>query len=139
RTIPVAADGSFAQLMNVSAPGETEIEVRAGVPGQAPRLARIQVKRVVSLALEARDFAAKAKLAFSDLAGDVDKPAGELIVLEGDVEESRTQNHQTVVLVDVQKACVRAPCLARVVQGGEAAYTRGDHLRVYGRVRRAMN
>src|SRR6185369_6031397 len=46
RSITVHPDGTFAQVMNVSSVGATQIEVRARMPGMAPRLSQIKVRRV---------------------------------------------------------------------------------------------
>src|SRR5262249_60293277 len=54
RPITVHPDGSFAQVMNVSSVGATQIEVRAKMPGMAPRLTQIKVRRVESLEKAAR-------------------------------------------------------------------------------------
>src|SRR5262249_4509573 len=121
QNIAVGPDGSFAQTMSISAPGTTTIEVRATAPEQAPRTVLVHLKRVESLAAEARDFTSKATLPFSDLVTDVSKHIGEPIALEGEVAEVRPGNHFRVVLLDVQKGCAHAPCLARVITRGDDA------------------
>src|SRR5262249_45734093 len=57
RPITVRPDGTFDQVMNVSSPGATQIEVRAKMPGMAPRLSLLKVRRVESLDKAAREFA----------------------------------------------------------------------------------
>jgi hypothetical protein len=126
----VAADGSFTFAASVQ-PGESDLEVRASAPGMAPRTGRVHLQRVASLAVEAREFAAKAKLSISDLSADPGKHVGEPIVVAGEVIESRAASHQTVVLLDTQP-CTEKSCLVRVVRPGDATLARGEHVRAFG-------
>jgi hypothetical protein len=118
--------------------GDNLVWIRATVPGLAPRIASVRVKRVVKLADEAHDFAASAPLAFSDLAADVGKHVGEPVVLVGDIVEARQQGARNLALLDVQKGCPRPPCVARVVLAAGDAIARGDKLQVFGHVTRAV-
>ncbi len=145
RPIPVLPDGSFAQVMNVSSVGATQIEVRARMPGMAPRLTQIKVRRVDSLEKVARELATtEPPLPFAQLAADIPAAAGKAVALAGEVSETKKQGHETVMLLDVSAAsgCTRAAaggaCTVRLVQAGESAAQRGDALRVYGHVARAF-
>jgi hypothetical protein len=146
RPIAVAADGTFAQVMNVSSIGATQIEVRAKMAGMAPRLTEIAVRRVDSLETAATDFMKQPRVTWADVASGIDAHAGKPIVLAGEVVEARTLHHRTVVLLDVSKAsgCKAArdaspdACRARLVQGGGAAVKRGDLVTAYGAVARAF-
>ena len=106
--------------------------------GQAPRSTTLRVKRVEHLADEARDFAAKAPLTFTELAANVARNVGQPIVLLGEIAEARAQGSTIVSLVDVQKGCAKSPCLARVVAPSDQPLTRGDRVQVYGHVTRAV-
>ncbi|HKQ70603.1 MAG TPA: hypothetical protein VJT73_14750 [Polyangiaceae bacterium] len=138
QAVPVAADGSFSRPVPLPVLGESSVELRASAPGQAPRSARVKIKRVVQLADEARDFAAKAPLSFADLTTDVNQHIGEPIVIVGEVAEGRSQGARALALVDVQKGCSRSPCLARIALPSEDALVRGDRVQVYGHVARAI-
>jgi hypothetical protein len=137
--VPVAADGSFSKAMPAKTIGDNTLSLRATVPGLAPRIASVRVKRVEKLSEEARTFTASAPLAFADLSADVNKHVGEPIVLTGDIVEARQQGARNLALLDVQKGCPRPPCVARVVFTSTDGVTRGDHLQVFGHVTRAIS
>lgn len=144
RPIQVKADGTFAQVMNVSSVGATQIEVRARMANMAPRLTRIDVRRVESLETAAREFTAKSPLGYADIASNPAAAAGKLVLLGGEVVDARRQNHQTVMLLDVAAAFGCRPrgsgseaCHVRLVLGSESDAKPGDTLRAYGRVVRA--
>lgn len=141
RPITVHADGSFAQVMNVSSVGATQIEVRARMPGMAPRLTRIRVRRVESIEKAAREIEADPKIGYRDLAADIAGSIGKAVMLSGEVVETKKQGYQTVMLLDVAAAsgCAGGGCTVRLVQGSENAAKRGDGLRVYGHVARAFS
>ncbi|MFT3775122.1 MAG: zinc ribbon domain-containing protein [Minicystis sp.] len=143
RPITVHPDGSFAQVMNVSSVGSTTIEVRARMPGMAPRLSQIKVRRVDSLEKAARDFApGEPTVGYRDLAGNIGGAIGKAVTLAGEVAETKKQGHQTVMLLDVaaSSGCPGGgACTVRLVQGGDNAAKRGDTLRVFGHVARAFS
>jgi hypothetical protein len=136
--IPVAADGTFSQLLANLGPGESDVVVRAALPGQASRLAHVKIKRVAHLSDEAREFSGTAAMTFAELATNISARVGEPIVLAGEVVEARSLNHQTIALLDVTKACPRPTCLARIVFGGDDMAKRGEHLQVFGHVRASI-
>jgi hypothetical protein len=134
RSITVDPSGRFAQLMNVSSAGETTIVVRAGAPDHAPRLFPIKIRRVASLEQEATQFAEGAARTYSAISSEIDQKRGLKIALTGEVVEARTENHTSIVLLDVSSGCVRRPCLARLVHGARKQLESGDAVRVYGHV-----
>jgi hypothetical protein len=139
RPISVRADGTFAQVMNVSSPGATQIEVRARVTGLAPRLSQIKVRRVDNLDTAAREFMAEAPINWGPLASNLAGQIGKATVLSGEVSDTRKQGYQTVMLLDVSTAsgCPSAgACSVRLVQGSESSAKKGDTLKVYGHVAR---
>lgn len=146
RAIPVRADGTFAQTMNVSSVGATQIEVRAKTAGKAPRLTRIAVKRVDSLETAAAEFVADKPLGYAALAADIAGSVGKPAVLAGEVIEARrlTQVHQTIILLSVARSSGCAAggaddaCQVRLVQGADSAVKRGDLLTAYGHVTKAF-
>jgi len=139
RPITVDATGRFAQLMNVSSVGETTIDVRAAAPDQAPRSCPLRIKRVASLKTEAVAFAARATDSYAAIATDSAAKKGWAVALFGEVVEARTQNHTSVVLLDVKKGCTSRPCLARLVHGAKVDLVQGDHARAYGHVLGAVD
>jgi hypothetical protein len=135
----VAADGTFSRSIPAPALGENPLKLRTTVPGQAPRMASIKVRRVEHLADEAKEFAANAPLPFADLAASVNRYVGQPVVLSGEIVESRAQGATNLALLDVQKGCSRPPCLARLVFAGEEPVARTDRVQVYGYVTRAIS
>jgi len=140
RTIAVKPDGSFAQTMNVSSVGATQIEVRARIPGMAPRIAQIRVRRVDDLDKAAREFAAgESPLTYTSVAADIAASVGKAVMLTGDVSEVKKQDYVTVMLVEVSSGCpAGSGCTVRLLQAGDVPAKRGDTLRVFGHVARAF-
>ncbi len=138
KPIPVKEDGTFAQVMNVSAVGATQIEVRAKLPGMAPRILPIRVRRVESLDAAAAEFAATEQPVDFAAMGVNDKAAiGKPVALAGEILEVRRQGgYQSIVLLDVAKSsgCTEKSCPVRLVIGVEPSAKKGDKVRAFGRV-----
>ena len=132
RPITVDPTGRFAQMMNVSAPGETTIMLRATSKESAPRLFPLRVRRVDSLAHEAERVRARATSSYSAIAEQTENKRGWTVALEGTVVDARTENYSTVLVMDVQSGCTRAPCLARISYGAPFNLSRGDKLSAFG-------
>jgi hypothetical protein len=143
RSISVHPDGTFAQVMNVSSVGATQIEVRAKMPGMAPRLTQIKVRRVESLDKAAREMATSdPPIPFAQLVADIPAAAGKAVALTGEVSETKKQGYETVMLLEVSatSGCPAGrSCTVRLVQGADNPAKRGDSLRVYGHVARAFS
>lgn len=139
RPLKVAADGSFAQLMNVSSVGETTIRVRATAKDHAPRLVPLRVRRVESLQAEAKTFAGRAERSYGTIAAAITAFRDKPVALTGKVEEARVQGHRTIVLLDVNEGCAKAPCLTRLVLGRKTTLAKGDLLTAYGYVTQAVD
>jgi hypothetical protein len=143
RPLTVQPDGSFGQVMNVSSVGATQIEVRATMPGMAPRITQVKVRRVDSLEKAARDFAgAEPPVPFATLAANVPAAVGKPVVLTGEVSDTSKQKYETVMLLEVSAASgcgAGGACTVRLVQGGDNPAKRGDTVRVYGHVTRAFS
>ena len=142
RPIAVRPDGTFAQVMNVSSVGATQIEVRAKFPGLAPRFSRIKVQRVENLDVAAREFLAEAPITYGPLAQNIGGQLGKPVALTGEVLEARKQGYETVMLLDVSttSGCPSAgACAVRLVQGADNPAKKGDTLRVFGHVSRAFS
>lgn len=139
RPIKVDAQGSFAQLMNVSAVGQTTINVRASAKDRAPRLFPLHVKRVKNLRGEALQFRKNATQSYNDIASDIDSKKGRAVALDGRVVESRVDHHKSYVLFDVSGGCRHSPCLTRLVYGEGTHFRKGDRITAYGHVTRGVD
>lgn len=134
--VQVNADGSFESTVPLPTSGERAIEVRGRTAVLAPRTIDIHVKRVGSLAAEAKDFEHQRTLGYDAAMTDLAAAIGQPMVVEGDIIESRTAGHRTVVLVDDRRGCATGPCLARVIVAGDPAATHGKTIRAFGSVSR---
>lgn len=139
RPITVDGTGAFAQMMSVSALGETNISVRADAKDHAPRLVPVRVRRVQSLATEAAAVRAKATTSYSAIEGDPDAQRGIAVALDGSVVEARVDAFTTVLLMDVKSGCAHAPCLARVAVGEKAPLKEGSGVSVFGAISGAVD
>jgi hypothetical protein len=134
----IAPDGAFEATVALPAPGQRNIDVRAGTTLLSPRTVHVTVTRVASLADAAKAWEERGSIGYDAAMRDVTAAkTGEPIIVEGEVVEARGSGHRTLVLVDDRRGCARGPCLARVVIGRDLALMRGQQLRVYGRVARA--
>lgn len=136
--VAVGADGAFETSVAFAELGERTIEVRGATSVLTPRTVRIAVKRVASLADEARAFERQKTIGYDSAMSDLAASTGQPIVVEGEVIESRGSGHRTLMLVDDKRGCAKGPCLARVIVGRDLSVTRGAMLRAYGRVARAF-
>jgi len=136
RPITVDESGAFAQLMSVSAEGETTIFVRADAPDHAPRLVPLRVRRVHSLRAEAARLDGQVTSSFAELRARLAAGRSAAVGLTATVLEARTSGHRTTILVEVGEGCAAAPCLAVVVHGARLDPLRGEVWRVYGRTER---
>ncbi|HYQ40847.1 MAG TPA: hypothetical protein VER11_02735, partial [Polyangiaceae bacterium] len=134
RPITVDPTGRFAQMMNVSAPGETTIVIRATNKDTAPRLFPLRVKRVDSLAREAERVRQRATSNYTAIADQAETKRGWAVALDGACVDARTENYTTVVVMDVQGGCTRPPCLARVTYGAPFSLAAGDKFSAFGEV-----
>jgi len=134
RPITVDPTGRFAQMMNVSAPGETTIIVRATSKDSAPRLFPLRVKRVDSLAREAERIRQRATSNYATIAEQTAGKRGWAVALDGTVVDARTENYSTLIVMDVEGGCSHAPCFARVSYGAPFNLARGDKFSAYGQV-----
>ena len=143
RPITVHADGTFAQVMNVSSVGATQIEVRARMQGMAPRITQIKVRRVESLEKAAHELvSAEPVVPFAQVVANVPGAVGKAVALIGEVSDVTKQNYETVMLLEVSAAsgCPAGSesCTVRLVQGADNPVKRGDTIRVFGHVAGAV-
>ena len=146
--IPLRTDGTFAHVMNVSAVGATQIGVRAQAQGMAPRIVKIDVRRVESLQGAAREFASRSPLSLPDLASDPKSKVGRFAMVSGLVLGSKSAEQITVLRLRGYggPACpplppgTRAeavgdpgPCAAELAVGAQVPYGPGDLVTGCGR------
>jgi hypothetical protein len=138
RPIQVAADGSFAQRMSVSSVGSTNIEIRAKASGMAPRVVPIAVRRVDKLESAAREILSGRPLGYAAAAAGAAGDVGKDVVVSGEIVDARTQNHQTILLLDVpaKGGCPKGkePCRVRLVHGYPNTSKAGDTITAFGQL-----
>jgi hypothetical protein len=132
RPITVDASGQFAQVMGVSAEGETTVTVRAVAPDQAPRLVPIQVRRVASLGAEAERVRPRATTSYGAIAAPSEAQRGTLVLLDGNVLEARVESFTTVFLMETKQGCAAPPCRVRVTWGNKSTLAEGEPVTVCG-------
>jgi hypothetical protein len=137
--VTVGTDGAFETTVPLSALGDSSLEVRSWTSALTPRVVEVALKRVASLALEAKAFERQATLGYDAALANLATVTGQPILVDGEVIEPRISGHRTLLLVDDHRGCAKGPCLARVVIGQDLPVARGDRLRAYGRVARAFS
>lgn len=146
--IPLRTDGTFAHVMNVSAVGSTQISVRAQGQGMAPRIVKIDVRRVESLQAAARDFASKAPLSLPDLASDPKSKVGRQAMIGGLVLGSKSAEQLTVLRLrgyggpacpplpagtKAEAVGDPGPCAVEIAVGAQVQYAPGELVTGCGR------
>jgi hypothetical protein len=132
--VAVSADGSFESTVAMPGPGDKLIVVRGGTSALTPRTVHVALRRVPSLAGEAKNFEAQKLISYGDAIADPAKAAGQQIALEGEVFESRASGHRTIILLANRRGCATGACIVKVVIGREMKLTRNDVWRAYGTV-----
>jgi len=92
------------------------------------------VKRVDSLAREAERVRQRATSNYDAIADQAGTKRGWAVALDGVGVDARTENYNTVIVMDVQSGCAHAPCLARVTYGAPYTMLPGDKLSTFGEV-----
>ncbi len=134
KTLTVGDNGFFGDTFSAAPSSDTKITVRASVANMAPRIVELDVKRVDSLANEAKAFEARSPLGYDAVAQAGDGDLGKEVALAGETIDARVQNHQTVFVLNDTLQCSHAPCVTRVIVGAELALRPHDQVRVYGTV-----
>jgi hypothetical protein len=129
----VAPDGSFEATVSLPAVGEQVVQVRAGTQTLTPRTVRVNVKRVASLAAEAKAFERLKPLSY-DAAMASPSNVGQPVAVEGEVMKARAAGHRAILIVDDRRGCAKGSCLARVAYAQDVAPAPGTFVRAYGRV-----
>jgi hypothetical protein len=127
----------FTQTVAAPAVGDVPVEVRTSSPSYAPRIAKLAVKRVDSLAAWAKTIDASPPPGFDAVAAQSASHVGEPFVVEGEVADTSVESkvQRSVLVVDDRRGCAKGPCLARVrLARSDPGAKRGDVVRVYGHV-----
>ncbi len=133
-TVATAQDGSFETPVSLPTIGERTLQVRAGTSLLTPRTVSVEVKRVASLAKEARAFERLKPLSYDVAMADPKTSVGQLVVVEGEVMKARASGHRSILIVDDRRGCAKGSCLARVALAQDVAPSPGTVVRAYGRV-----
>lgn len=138
RPIQVSAEGAFAQRMSVSSIGATNIEVRAKIPGMAPRIVPIAVQRVEHLEQAAKEFQKEKPVGYTTIALGSTSDVGRPVIVAGRIVELRQHNHQTIYVLDVPatEGCPKTDggCRVRLVQGATSTAKIGDSITAFGQI-----
>jgi hypothetical protein len=132
--VSVAPDGSFESMAPLAALGEHTLRVRTSSPQLSGRTVNVDVKRVASLAQEAKALDQRRPLTFDAVNSNLAASVGQPIAVDGEVVDARGSGHRSILLVDDRRGCKKGPCLARVVAALEVAPQRGTFVKAYGRV-----
>jgi len=134
RKLQVDADGRFNQEMAVSSLGETTVTLRASAPNLAPRLYGFRVRRVASLAAEAKTFRADATSSYSAMAIAAQQHSPQKVALSGSVVDVGKGGQSTLFLLDAKGGCGAPPCLTRVLHGARLQLRTGQNVSVFGKL-----
>jgi RNase P/RNase MRP subunit p29 len=135
---PVAPDGSFETAVALTSTGERTLQVRAGTPSLVSRTVSVNVKRVTSLAQEARAFERLKPLSYDAVMANPVASVGQPVAVEGEVMKARSSGHRSILIVDDRRGCAKGSCLARVALAQDIAPEPGTVVRAYGRVAPAL-
>ncbi len=132
--VSTAQDGSFEANVALSSVGERRLLVRAGSALLVPRTVEVDVKRVASLAQEARAFERLKPLSYDVAMANPSASVGQPVVVEGEVMKARSSGHRSILIVDDRRGCAKGSCLARVQLAQDVSPVPGTIVRAYGRV-----
>jgi hypothetical protein len=138
RPIDLTPAGTFGESFETTGVGDTILTIRATPPQLAARTVHLKVRRVEHLETEARAFEGVHLLGYDAISANIAASVGQSLVVEGEVLESRTLNHQTVAVVNDHRGCAHLPCPTRVTHGADDGLRPGDTVRAYGHVTRAV-
>ncbi len=134
--------GAFAKSIAAPAPGNVEVEVSAAAPQQATRSVHLTVRRVESLEAEAKAAEATPPLSYDAVKDDITSHVAQRVLVEGEIIDTRVAGRQTIIVLSDTRGCAKKAdpneCLARVLFGGEDTRKKGERVRVFGRITRAV-
>jgi hypothetical protein len=124
--------------MNIDSVGETTIVVRADAEGQAPRFVNVVIRRVPDLAAEADRVRVGAATAYADVLAAASGGTEAPVSVMGTVEESRTVDNATTILLDVKTGCDAPPCWAKILLSQRYSADKGTLLEAHGTTRQTV-
>jgi hypothetical protein len=104
-----------------------------------PRTVHAVITRVANLADAAKQFEQQHPLGYDTAMSDIAGKTGQPIVVTGEVLETRSSGHRTLLLVDDKRGCAKGPCLSRVIVGRDMPLAHSDVVSAYGQVARAYS
>ncbi len=139
--VALDAAGTFNKTLSFGA-GDLAVDVEASGPQLAPRTVHATVRHVDNLDAEAKAAETLPLASYDAVKDDIAGNAGKAIVIEGEIVDTRFAGHQTILVVTDHRGCAGKAdpnaCLARVLFGGEDKRKKGELVRVFGRVTRAV-
>lgn len=126
--------GRFLTRHPLPSVGEHTIEVVARAPGKAPRVERIQVRRVADLEAEAARFEVDRELTYARIAQDPTTYRGQNVALEGTVYNVDVSSGQSVIQILVSDCPDGARCPLWVTYPAATDAELQDRVRVLGTV-----
>ena len=139
--VALDAGGTFTKSIPIAA-ADLAIEVEASSATLAPRTVHATVRHVDNLEAEAKAAETLPLASYDAVKDDIAGNAGKAILLEGEIVDTRVAGHQTILVVTDHRGCAGKAdpnaCLARVLFGGEDKRKKGEIVRVFGRVTRAV-
>jgi RecJ-like exonuclease len=138
----VALDGAGTFTKSLPLSSDLSVDVEATAPQQAPRIVHVAVRRTTSYDAEAKAAESLPHLSYDEVKDTIAQQVGKTIIVEGEIVDTRLAGHQTILVVTDHRGCAGKAdpnsCLARVLFGGEDKRKKGDIVRVFGRVTRAV-
>jgi hypothetical protein len=138
KEIAIKPDGSFEAQVDVG--GDKDITVAAFVPKTASgsslgtRVANVKVQKLASLEDEAKRQDKELGLGYDAIASNVQGNIGQPFVVHGVVQDARSANRRTLLIVEDERGCSKGKCIARIVYGGDTPIGVGEYLRAYGKI-----
>jgi hypothetical protein len=129
--IPIAADGTFRQDMQLSAPGATVLRVRAQDANQAPRLVNIAIERVTNLRQRADELARSLPADFDAISAVAANTPDSQVALHAELVAMETIGALTRIVGT--SSCKQGPCLSSVRYGGTLSLVRGSRFIALGK------
>jgi hypothetical protein len=126
-------NGTFRQDMVLSAPGTTQLRVRAEDKGLTPRLVNISLERVTNLRTRANELDRTFATDYDSIVERVTEEPNSLVAIHGEVVAQQSSGPATVLIISAK--CLRTPCLVSVRHGAPLSLKRGIRIIAIGRGR----
>jgi hypothetical protein len=132
--VPITAEGRFVHTYPLPSMGEHDVRVVARQPGRAPRVAKLEIRRVEDLAAEAASFRPEPGLTYARIAQNPSIYRDQRIALEGRVYNINVSGGQSVIQMLVRECPRGERCPLWVTYPQATDATINDWVRVLGTV-----